>query len=184
MIDVVVAARLEEEVTGLPRRHRDQPADQRRHHGVEEQHHIGEQEARRADEVQRLIDAAVVIITMVVPALGSQFLQEILDHSLPPNSFGLVFTGIRCPACDIMMLTCDWTRGDAVTQQQPLRVRPPRRRRLYENAPGRNGRAAAPVGVPPVPCRAHRPAIAHNATRRTRRCGSRVGAPPAAAAAR
>jgi hypothetical protein len=39
--------------------------------------------------VQRLVDAAVVIIAMVVPALCSQFLQEVLDHFLPPHS--LVF---------------------------------------------------------------------------------------------
>ena len=75
--------------------------------GIDEQHRVSKQEARSADEVQRLVDTAVVIEAMVIPALGSQFLQEVLDHSLPPNSFGFVFIGIRCPACDIMMLTCD-----------------------------------------------------------------------------
>jgi hypothetical protein len=86
VVDVVVPPRLEEEVTGLPRGHGDQPADERRYHRIDEQHRIGEQEARGADEVQRLVDAAVVVIAVVVPALGSQFLQKILDHSLPLNS--------------------------------------------------------------------------------------------------
>ena len=36
-----------------------------------------------ADEVQALIDTAVVIVAMVVPALSSQLLPEILDHSFP-----------------------------------------------------------------------------------------------------
>jgi hypothetical protein len=33
--------------------------------------------------VQALVDAAVVIVAMVVPALDSQLFQEILDHSFP-----------------------------------------------------------------------------------------------------
>ena len=107
VVDVVVALRLEEEVTGLARGHRDQPADQRRHRRIDEQHHIGEQEARRADEVQRLVDPAVVIITMVIPTLGTQFLQEILDHCSSPKFFRAEFTGIRCRPCDIMIMTYD-----------------------------------------------------------------------------
>src|SRR6185436_15242978 len=71
------------------------------------------------------VDATVVIEAMVVPALGSQFLQEILDHSLPPNSFGFVSIEIRCPACDIIMLTCDGLqrRDDAVADGCSLRSR-------------------------------------------------------------
>ena len=76
LVDVVVALRLEEEMTGLPRGHRDQPADQRGSHRIDEQQHIGDQEAERADEVQALVDAAVMIVAMVVPALGSQLLAE------------------------------------------------------------------------------------------------------------
>jgi hypothetical protein len=33
--------------------------------------------------VKALVDPAVVIVAMVVPALDSQLLQEILDHSFP-----------------------------------------------------------------------------------------------------
>jgi hypothetical protein len=73
-------------MTGLAARHRDQPAYQRRNHGIDEQHHIGEHEADRADEVQALVDPAVVIVAMVIPALGSQFLQEVLDHLVSPRS--------------------------------------------------------------------------------------------------
>ncbi|MGY3469508.1 hypothetical protein ACVW0I_006379 [Bradyrhizobium sp. LM6.11] len=80
--------RLEEEVTSLARGHRHQPADQRGDHGVDEQPDIGEQKAQRADEVQALIDAAVVIVAMVVPALDPQLLEIILDHALPQNAFG------------------------------------------------------------------------------------------------
>src|SRR5207249_4138394 len=105
LVDMVVTPRLEEEVTGLTRGHRDQPADQRGHHRIEEDHRIAEQETRGADEVQRLIDAAVVVVAMVVPALGLQFLHEVLDHDSPPNSFGLMITGIRCPACDIIEMS-------------------------------------------------------------------------------
>jgi hypothetical protein len=38
--------------------------------------------------VQALIDAAVVIVAMVVPALDPQLLEIILDHALPQNAFG------------------------------------------------------------------------------------------------
>ncbi|MGY4266828.1 hypothetical protein ACVJF2_005398 [Bradyrhizobium sp. USDA 4519] len=72
-------------MTGLARGHRDQPADQRRHDRIEEQHHIGEQEAQRADEVQALVDPAVMVEAMVIPTLGTQLLQEILDHWFPQH---------------------------------------------------------------------------------------------------
>jgi hypothetical protein len=83
LVDVVVALRLEEEVSRLARRHGDEPAEQRRDDRLEEQQRVGAEEARGADEVQRLVDPAVVVVAMVVPALGSQFLQKILDHSFP-----------------------------------------------------------------------------------------------------
>src|SRR6476660_8072381 len=98
VIDVVVTPGLEEEMAGLARRHRDQPAEQRRHHGIDEYHHIGDQKTGSADEVQALIDTAVVIVAMIVPALGSQFLQEILYHGSPPKCSGFCLQGfdVRC----------------------------------------------------------------------------------------
>ena len=44
--------------------------------GIEEHQHIGAQEADRADQMQRLVDAAVVIVAMIVPALDSAGLRE------------------------------------------------------------------------------------------------------------
>jgi hypothetical protein len=76
---------LEEEVAGLARGHRDQPADQRRHQRVEEHHDIADDEADGADEVQALVDPAVVIVAMVVPALDAKLLKEAFDHSFPPK---------------------------------------------------------------------------------------------------
>src|SRR5882757_6804694 len=122
VIDVVVTLGLEEEMAGLARRHRDQPAEQRRHHRIDEYHHVGDQKTGSADEVQALVDAAVVIVAMVVPALGSQFLQEILDHFFSPKSVVILFTGIRCPPCDIIIMTykdvrrCDDARDGCARQ--------------------------------------------------------------------
>jgi hypothetical protein len=38
--------------------------------------------------MQALIDPAVMIIAMVIPALGSQLFQEALDHYLPQEKGG------------------------------------------------------------------------------------------------
>ena len=80
---MVVAARLEEEVAGLPRRHRDAPGQDRGVSRIDEQQAVSDDEADRADQVQALIDAAVVVIAVVVPALRAQFLQEWLFHDAP-----------------------------------------------------------------------------------------------------
>ncbi|HXQ84210.1 MAG TPA: hypothetical protein VN769_09105, partial [Xanthobacteraceae bacterium] len=39
-------------------------------------HHIGKQKTQRADEVKRLIDPAVMIVAMIVPALDPQSLEK------------------------------------------------------------------------------------------------------------
>jgi len=77
-VDRVVAFRLEAEVADLAAHHREQPADQRRGHRVREDHEVRREKAQRADQVQRLIDAAVVVVPMIVPALCSQGLQKTL----------------------------------------------------------------------------------------------------------
>jgi len=82
LVDVVEAARLEEEVAALPRHHRDAPADDGRQRRVHEQQHIGHEEAEGADEVQRLVDAALVIEAVVVPPLLRELAQEGL-HGQP-----------------------------------------------------------------------------------------------------
>ncbi len=83
LVDLVIALGLEEEMTGLPGRHRNQPADQRRQRRVREHQRIGDEEADRADQVQGLVDPAVVIITMIVPSLQFEGLEEAF-HQSPP----------------------------------------------------------------------------------------------------
>jgi hypothetical protein len=78
LVDVVVAARLEEEVAGLARGHREAPRQQRGAGRVDEQQPVGRQEAQRTDEVQALVDAAVVVVAVIVPALAAQLLQQFI----------------------------------------------------------------------------------------------------------
>src|SRR5215467_9541599 len=79
----VIVLRLEKEVPGLPRGHRHQPTSERRNRRVFEDHHIGKQETYRTDQVKRLIDPAVVIVSVIVPALGPQRFQKIMHSSRP-----------------------------------------------------------------------------------------------------
>jgi hypothetical protein len=76
LVDLVEAARLEEEVARLARDHRHAPADDRGSGGVDEQQRVGDQEADRADQVQALVDAALVVEAMVVVALLGHKVQE------------------------------------------------------------------------------------------------------------
>jgi len=82
LVDVVEAAGLEEEVAALPRHHRDAPADDGCECRVHEEQRVGDEEADRADEVQRLVDAALVIEAVVVPPLLREFAHEGL-HGQP-----------------------------------------------------------------------------------------------------
>jgi len=83
LVDVVVPPGLEEEMAGLARGHRDQPADQRGYQRIEEHHDVADHETDGTDEVQALVDSAVVVVTVVVPALDAQLLHEALDHCFP-----------------------------------------------------------------------------------------------------
>jgi hypothetical protein len=47
-------------------------------HRIGEHHRVGDEKADRAHEVQGLVDAAVMIVAVVVPALSTQFGQETL----------------------------------------------------------------------------------------------------------
>jgi len=85
LVDGIVALRLEEKMPRLAAHHGHQPADQRRFHRVEEHGDVGSDEADGAQEVQRLVDAAVVVETVIVPSLGSQFCQKTLHG----GSFGI-----------------------------------------------------------------------------------------------
>jgi hypothetical protein len=74
LVDRIVALGLEEEVPDLAAHHRHQPGDQGRGHGIGEQSHVGGEETEGAHQVQRLVDAAVVIVPMIVPTLCTQSL--------------------------------------------------------------------------------------------------------------
>ena len=75
LIDVVISLGLEEEVPRLAAGHGDAPCQQRGPCRVDEQQHVGPQEAHRAQEMQRLVHAAVVVVAVVVPALHAQRLK-------------------------------------------------------------------------------------------------------------
>ncbi len=69
LVRLVVALGLEEEVARLARDHRHEPADEAGGGRLREEQHVGAQEAQRAHEMQGLVDAAVVVIAVVVPPL-------------------------------------------------------------------------------------------------------------------
>ena len=71
LVNFVVAQGLEEEVTRLTRGHGNEPGNESGDHGIDEQKRIGRDKADGADEVQRLIDAAVMVVTMIVKPLNS-----------------------------------------------------------------------------------------------------------------
>ena len=82
LVDFVVPFGLEKEVSSLPACHGHQPGEQGSHGRILEQQQIRTQEAHCTDQVQALVDAAVMVVTMVVPALRLQGLQVALDHAL------------------------------------------------------------------------------------------------------
>jgi len=84
LVDVVVTLGLEEKMPALAAHHRHQPGDQRGRGGVEKQQHIGRQEGESAEQVQRLVDPAVMVVAVVIPALGTQCIEEAVHEvSLP-----------------------------------------------------------------------------------------------------
>src|SRR6516165_3453574 len=71
----VVVLRLEEE---MPGRHCNEPTCKRRDRWILEDHHVSKKKTRRTDQMKRLVNAAVVIIAVIVPTLGAQGFQKIL----------------------------------------------------------------------------------------------------------
>jgi len=76
VVDVIEPFRFEKEVPDLPRPHRDGPSEKTGGDRVERQEGVGEQEAHGAEKVQALSDPALVIKTVVVPALLRQLFPE------------------------------------------------------------------------------------------------------------
>jgi hypothetical protein len=75
VVDGVVAVGLEEEMPSLPRQHR-QPADDARDRCVREQQRVAAEEDDGADQVQRLVDGALVVEAVIVEALRAQHVRE------------------------------------------------------------------------------------------------------------
>src|SRR6516225_7601654 len=86
MVHLVITLGLEEEVADLPAGHRQQPADQRGRSRPGEHQDVRTQEACRAEEVERLIDPAVVVIAVIVPPLQLEGLKEAV-HGRPFLTF-------------------------------------------------------------------------------------------------
>ena len=76
LVYVVKTLGLEEEMADLARAHGHQPGNQGRHHRVNKQKHIGHQKRQGADQVQELVDAAVVVVAVVIPALNVDELKK------------------------------------------------------------------------------------------------------------
>jgi hypothetical protein len=83
VVDAVIAVRFEEEMTGLPGQHC-QPSDQAGPRRILEQQRIAEQEDDGADQMERLIDGALMIVPIVVEALRAQRVGEVA-HANPRN---------------------------------------------------------------------------------------------------
>ena len=85
LVDVVVAPGLEEEMAALAGGHRDQPAEQSGERRIEEEDDVGGDEGHRADQVEGLVDAAVMIVAMIVPALEPELGSECAHSSSLPG---------------------------------------------------------------------------------------------------
>jgi len=80
LIDMVVALWFEEEMACLTRRHCDQPRDHGGDHRIDEQISISDQKAAGADQMQRLVDQAMVVVAVVIPALFAQHFSKTLTR--------------------------------------------------------------------------------------------------------
>ncbi len=86
LVDVVVVARLEEKVPALAAGHADEPRQEHRDRRMLEDQEVRADEAGRAQQVERLIDAAVVVVAVVVPALLPEGFKEILPFVVVSRS--------------------------------------------------------------------------------------------------
>ncbi len=97
LIVVIVATRLEEKVPRLARRSSDtsQPTSAGNHR-IEKQHHIRNEKAQRTDKMERLIDAAVVIIAVIVPALFAKRFSKLHGGSPCVKTLRIRGSEVRC----------------------------------------------------------------------------------------
>ncbi len=78
LVDLVIIPRLEEEVADLTARHADEPGEQHGRNRVLENQDVGAHEAAGAQEVQSLVDTAVMIKAVVIPTLHPQGFEKSL----------------------------------------------------------------------------------------------------------
>ena len=72
VVHMVIAQGFKKEMARLPRHHRHQPSQQSSPSRIDKQQGIRNQKTNRTEQMQRLIDAAVVVIAMVIPTLNAQ----------------------------------------------------------------------------------------------------------------
>ena len=77
LVDMVITQRFKEKVARLTRCHGHRPSQQGGDRGVNEQKSIRHDEGHGTQQVQGLVDAAVVVITVVIPTLNTQFFKKI-----------------------------------------------------------------------------------------------------------
>jgi len=94
VVDVIVCFGLEEKMPDLTTGHGDQPSHQCSRHWVNEQQDITKQEGQGTQQVQALIDAAVVVVTVVIPTLFVQSLEDFFHVVCHKESFKKVLTSL------------------------------------------------------------------------------------------
>src|SRR5262245_46851711 len=131
---MVETLRLEEEMAGLPRDHRHAPAEHGGPGRIDEQQRVGADEAERAHQVQRLVDAALVIEAMVVPALLVECFQEGVHAALrlPPRMLSVRYDATVTPPCTLSS-SCD-ARLARSAAWMPARSASSRRRSTLKHA--------------------------------------------------
>ena len=77
LVDLVIPFWLEKEMSSLAACHRDTPGQQGRVGGVNEQQPVGGYKAKGTQEVQALVDPAMVVVTMIVPAQDFERLEKL-----------------------------------------------------------------------------------------------------------
>ena len=82
VVDGVVTVGFEEKMTDLAGQHRE-PADQSGHSRIAEEKRIAAEKNDGADQMQRLIDAALMIVAIIVEALRPQHCHEIAHDNFP-----------------------------------------------------------------------------------------------------
>jgi len=99
LVDLVVPFGLEEEMSRLAAGHRDTPGQQGGIGGVNEQQTVGGHKAQGTEEVQALVDPAMVVVAVIVPAQDFERLEK-LFHGGPVKKGD---SAILALVCDVLV---------------------------------------------------------------------------------